>query len=301
MAYILRSHQILSTKGDSSMIEQKRPFMRFAVSAAIVVIALILGVTAITSFEQANEGVYRVQVVRGQINKIIKPQDGWVSTLTTFGDKYYDFNIRTFTFPVKVNASTKDNAAVTVEITLTALPPNDDDSIKAYVRKFGLEEEERQTRMSQILTGQANTETKNAVASYEAYGLLASQEAIQKRLIDSLTPILKQQLLLTLESIQIIGRPDFLDDRIEQAASAVVANQKAKEAAEADLARAKVEAEKKQVEASTLANPQTFAIRQLELQLEIERARAEGIKGHQGPLTIVNGAANPQIQLRGQQ
>jgi hypothetical protein len=283
------------------MIDQKRPFMRFAISAAIVVIALILGVTAITSFEQANEGVYRVQVVRGQINKIIKPQDGWVSTLTTFGDKYYDFNIRTFTFPVKVNASTKDNAAVTVEITVTALPPNDDESIKAYVRKFGLDEEERQTRMTQILTGQANTETKNAVASYEAYGLLASQEAIQKRLIDSLTPILKQQLLLTLESIQIIGRPDFLDDRIEQAASAVVANQKAKEAAEADLARAKVEAEKKQVEASTLANPQTFAIRQLELQLEIERARAEGIKGHQGPLTIVNGAANPQIQLRGQQ
>ena len=118
---------------------------------------------------------------------------------------------------------------MTVEISLTALPPNDDESIKAYIRKFGLAEDERQTRMSQILVGQANTETKNAVASYEAYGLLASQEAIQKRLIDSLTPILKQQLLLTLESIQIIGRPDFLDDRIEQAASAVVANQKAKE------------------------------------------------------------------------
>lgn len=283
------------------MLEQKRPVMRFVVSAAIVGIAVMLGIMALFSFEQANEGVYRVQVVRGQINRIIKPQDGWVSTLTTFGDKYYDFNIRTFTFPVKVNASTKDNAAVSVEISLTALPPNDDESIKAYIRKFGLAEDERQTRMSQILVGQANTETKNAVASYEAYGLLASQEAIQKRLIDSLTPILKQQLLLTLESIQIIGRPDFLDDRIEQAASAVVANQKAKEAAEADLARAKVEAEKKQVEASTLANPQTFAIRQLELRLEIERARAEGIKGHQGPLTIVNGVSDPQIQLRGQQ
>jgi SPFH domain / Band 7 family len=283
------------------MLEQKNPFKRFVAGAVIIGIALALGVAALTSFEQANEGVYRVQVVRGQISKIIKPQDGWVSTLTTFGDHYYDFNIRTFTYSVKVNASTKDNAAVTVEISLTVLPPTDDESIKTYIRKFGLAEDERQTRMTQILMGQANTETKNAVASYEAYGLLASQEAIQKRLIDSLTPILKQQLLLTLESIQIIGRPDFLDDRIEQAASAVVANQKAKEAAEADLARAKVEAEKKQVEASTLANPQTFAIRQLELQLEIERARAEGIKGHQGPLTIVNGAANPQIQLRGQQ
>ncbi|MGE0128108.1 MAG: SPFH domain-containing protein [Blastocatellales bacterium] len=283
------------------MLEQKRPFMKFFAAAAVIGIALILGLIALTSYEQANEGVYRIQVVRGQINQIIKPQDGWVSTLTTFGDVYYDFNLRAFTFPVKVNASTKDNAAVSVEISLTALPPSDDESIKAYVRKFGLAEDERETRMTQILAGQANTETKNAVASYEAYGLLASQEAIQKRLIDSLTPILKQQLLLTLESIQIIGRPDFLDDRIEQAASAVVANQKAKEAAEADLARAKVEAEKKQVEASTLANPQTFAIRQLELRLEIERARAEGIKGHQGPLTIVNGAADPQIQLRGQQ
>jgi len=283
------------------MIEQKGSIKRFIVAASIIGISVVLGAAALSSFEQANEGVYRVQVVRGQINKIIKPQDGWVSTLTTFGDHYYDFNIRTFTFPVKVSASTKDNAAVSVEISLTALPPNDDESIKTYIRKFGLAEDERQTRMTQILAGQANTETKNAVASYEAYGLLASQEAIQKRLIDSLTPILKQQLLLTLESVQIIGRPDFLDDRIEQAASAVVANQKAKEAAEADLARAKVEAEKKQVEASTLANPQTFAIRQLELQLEIERARADGIKGHQGPLTIVNGAANPQIQLRGQQ
>ena len=104
--------------------------------------------------------LYRVQIVRGQINRVIKPQDGWVSTLTTFGDHYYDFNIRTYTHSVKVNASTKDNAAVAVEISLTVLPPNDDESIKAYIRKFGLEEEERKTRMTQIL--KANTETKNA-------------------------------------------------------------------------------------------------------------------------------------------
>src|SRR5262245_22456787 len=156
------------------MTEQKNPFKKLIVGATIIGIAFAFGVMTLTSFEQANEGVYRVQVVRGQINKIIKPQDGWVSTLTTFGDHYYDFNIRTFTFPVKVNASTKDNAAVTVEISLTALPPNDDESIKAYVSKFGMDEEERQTRMSQILAGQANTETKNGVASNEAYGLVAT-------------------------------------------------------------------------------------------------------------------------------
>lgn len=264
-----------------------------------ILMAVVLSNAA--CYEQANEGVYRVQVVRGQIAQIIKPHDGWVNTLTTFGDDYYDFNLRAFTFPVSVNASTKDNAAVTVNINVTSVPPNDDEGIKTYLRKFGLHEDERWTRMTQILSGQVNTETKNAIANYEAYGLLANQEAIQKRLVEVLTPILKQQLLLTLESVQIIGRPDFVDDRIENAASAVVANQKAKEAAEADLARAKVEAEKKQVEAATLANPQTFAIRQLELRLDIERARAEGIKGHNGPLTIVNGVSDTQVQLRGGQ
>jgi hypothetical protein len=98
--------------------------------------------------------------------------------------------------------------------------------------------------------------------------------------------------------VQIIGRPDFVDDRIEQAASAVVANQKAKEAAEADLARAKVEAEKKQVEAQTFNNPALLQIKLLELRLDIERARAEGIAKHQGALTIVNGTNDTQIQLR---
>src|SRR5262245_32175008 len=103
------------------MIEQKSAIKRFVVSAAIIGIAVVIGVAALFSFEQANEGVYRVQIVRGQISQIIKPQDGWVSTLTTIGDKYYDFKIQAFTHEVKVNASTKDNAAVSIVISLTAL------------------------------------------------------------------------------------------------------------------------------------------------------------------------------------
>ena len=67
------------------MIEQKNPFRRFVGGFAVIGIAFVIGVMALFSFEQANEGVYRVQVVRGQINRIIKPQDGWVSTLTTPG------------------------------------------------------------------------------------------------------------------------------------------------------------------------------------------------------------------------
>ena len=100
-----------------------------------------------------------------------------------------------------------------------------------------------------------------------------------------------------MESVQI-GNPDFLDDRIEQAASAVVANEKQKQAEEARLAAAEVGAKTKQIEATTYANPALLEIKKLELQLEIERARADGIKGHQGPLTVVFGQTGTGLQLQ---
>jgi hypothetical protein len=105
------------------------------------------------------------------------------------------------------------------------------------------------------------------------------------------------QLHLVLESVQI-GNPDFLDDRIEQAASAVVANEKQKQAEEARFKAAEVAAKTKQIEALTFANPALLDIKKLELQLEIERARAEGIKGHSGPLTIMyEGGSRVQLQV----
>ncbi len=264
---------------------------------------IILALISLSSLAcvNATEGIYKIQTIRGQISRVIKPHDGWVNTMNTVGNEEFDFNIRVFTVPVHVTASTQDNAAVAVNVSASLLPPSDDEGIKTFVRKFGLDENERWDRMTAILKGQMMTEAKNAIVSYNAYGLLANQEAIQKRIFDVLKPILKEQCLLDLQSIQITERPDFVDDRIEQAASSVVANQKAKEAAEAELAKAKVDAEKKQVEALTFANPALLALRKLELQLEIERARADGIKGHNGPLTIVNGSdQNTQLQLRGQ-
>ncbi len=99
------------------------------------------------------------------------------------------------------------------------------------------------------------------------------------------------------ESVQI-GNPDFLDDRIEAAASGVVANEKQKQAEEARLEAAKIAAQTKQIEALTYANPALLDIKRLEMQLEIERARAEGIRNHQGPLTIMYGTgAGVQVQV----
>lgn len=259
----------------------------------ILLLSLAVLIAGCTS---AGEGSVLVVETTSGIQGIKKPQDGLVGLgpMTT----YHIFNTTTFTFPVDVTASTKDNAALTIKIQATVVPPSSAEDVTAFVRKFGLDDTTRKTNAESLLAGHINTETKNAVAAYEAYGLLANQEAIQKRLLESLIPIIKQQMWMTVESIQIIGRPDFLDDRIETAASAVVANQKAKEAAEADLARAKVDAEKKQVEAQTFKDPAMLEIKKLELQLQIKQAEAEGIGRHNGPLTIVNG--NTPMQLRQQ-
>ena len=68
---------------------------------------------------------------------------------------------------------------------------------------------------------------------------------------------------------------------------------KQKQAEEARLEAAKVAAQTKQIEALTFANPALLE----KLQLEIERARAEGIKSHQGPLTRMYGQSGVQLQV----
>jgi len=246
----------------------------------------------------AQEGTATVQVVRSKISQVIRPEHGWVNTAGTFGDEYYEVGLRSSTDEVEVDASTKDNAALKLKIAVTSSLKTDDASILAFVRKFGLSSEERTNRLQPIVVGHINTETKNAVSEFEAYSLLANQEIIQQTVLDKLRKIYSEQMFRNVESVQIIGRPDFVDDRIEQAASAVVANQKAREAAQADLERARVEAEKKQVEAQTFKDPALLQIKLLELKLDIERAKAEGIKGHNGSLTIVEGSASTQLQLR---
>jgi hypothetical protein len=166
-----------------------------------------------------------------------------------------------------------------------------------YVRKYGFIEEERHRRRNEILHGLIQTETRNAFSEYAAYEIYANQDLIQKRIVEALRPMADTQLHLILESVQI-GNPDFLDDRIEQAASAVVANEKQKQAEEARFKAAEVAAKTKQIEALTFANPALLDIKKLELQLEIERARAEGIKGHSGPLTIMyEGGSRVQLQV----
>ena len=264
------------------------------VTLAVIAVAVLIGSFVVfKNIKYAQEGTVQIVTKWGAIERIYTPADGWFTTLAP-GRKSYEVNIKSFTESAPVRVTSKDNAALQVEISLTAY--TDPSKVAEYVRKYGFSEEDRHRRRSEILKGIVQTEARNAFADYGAYEIYANQEQIQKRIVESLRPQIGNQLLLVTESVQI-GNPDFLDDRVEAAASGVVANEKQKQAEEARLEAAKVAAQTKQIEAQTFANPALLEIKRLELQLEIERARAEGIKNHQGSLTIMYGG-QPGVQVQ---
>lgn len=272
---------------------------RFIITGAIIgIAAIVFLIFMFNNIQYTQEGTVKVLTRFGSIQQVYRPSDGWFTTISP-GWEAYEVNVRSFTETTTPRVTSKDNAALQVPISVTAATSPED--VQEYVRKYGFSEEERHRRRNEILHGLVQTEARNAFAEYGAYEIYGYQEAIQKRIVETLRPLLSTQLYLTLESVQI-GNPDFLDDRIEQAASAVVANEKQKQAEEARLAAAEVAAKTKQIEAQTFANPALLEIKRLELMLEIERARAEGIRGHQGPLTILyDSGRGAQLQIAARQ
>ena len=266
----------------------------FIAGMILIAFSLIIGgAVTYSNIKYAQEGTVQVVTRWGAIERIYLPADGWFTTIAP-GRKSYEVNVKSFTESAPVRVTSKDNAALQVEISVTAY--TDPGRVADYVRKYGFSEEERHRRRSEILKGIVQTEARNSFADYGAYEIYANQEQIQRRILESLRPQIGNQLVLVTESVQI-GNPDFLDDRVEAAASGVVANEKQKQAEEARLEAAKVAAQTKQIEAQTFANPALLEIKKLELQLEIERARSEGIKNHQGPLTIMYGQPGVQLQV----
>ena len=263
---------------------------------ALLALLLLVGVgVAYANINYTQEGTVKVVTYFGRIERVYRPEDGWFTTLAP-GRESYEVNIKSFTEMAPVRVTSKDNAPLQVEISITAY--TDPSKVEEYVRKYGFSEDERHRRRNEILKGLVQTEARNAFANYGAYEIYANQEGIQKQIVESLRPQLGGQLQLITESVQV-GNPDFLDDRIEAAASGVVANEKQKQAEEARLEAAKIAAMTKQIEAATFANPALLEIKKLELQLEIERARAEGIRSHQGPLTIMYGSGSGSgVQLQ---
>jgi hypothetical protein len=167
---------------------------------------------------------------------------------------------------------------------------NDDNAIREHLGQYGLDEKAREANFIKVLVGHVNTETRNAVAEYDAYSLMANQGAIQQTIFTRLKVIMEQQLRQELESVQLLGAPDFENNDIEIAASRVVANQKLQQAADAAQEAAKVETETKRIQAQTFENPKMYALELEKLKVQ----QAEAWSKHQGTL-IFGGSGNGLI------
>src|SRR5262249_50627080 len=133
--------------------------------------------------QYAQEGTVKVITQWGSIKHVHTASDGWFTTLMP-GQHAYEVNIRSFTETATPRVTSKDNAALQVPISVTAA--TDSTKVMEYVRKFGFDESERHNRRNEILHGLVQTEARNAFAVYNAYDIYGNQEAIQKRIVESL-------------------------------------------------------------------------------------------------------------------
>src|ERR671917_789067 len=103
-------------------------------------LALALLVGAAVTFANINytqEGTVKVVTYFGRIERVYRPEDGWFTTLAP-GRQAYEVNIKSFTEMAPVRVTSKDNAPLQVEISVTAF--TDPQQVGDYVRKYGFDE-----------------------------------------------------------------------------------------------------------------------------------------------------------------
>ncbi|MCA1849563.1 MAG: SPFH domain-containing protein, partial [Acidobacteria bacterium] len=85
----------------------------------LTVFALVAVGVAFANINYTQEGTVKVVTYFGRIERIYKPDDGWFTTLAP-GRESYEVNLKSFTEKAPVRVTSKDNAALQVEIAVTA-------------------------------------------------------------------------------------------------------------------------------------------------------------------------------------
>ncbi|MDQ3753420.1 MAG: SPFH domain-containing protein, partial [Acidobacteriota bacterium] len=174
--------ELVNLNKGASMSSSKYLIMGIAL---VVVLGIVGSLVAFANIDYAQEGTVKVVTYFGRIERVYRPDDGWFTTLAP-GRQAYEVNIKSFTEAAPVRVTSRDNAALQVEISVTAF--TDPQHVGDYVRKYGFDEAQRHTRRNQILHGLIQTEARNAFAEYGAYEIYANQENIQKRILEALRP-----------------------------------------------------------------------------------------------------------------
>src|SRR5262245_41760196 len=113
-----------------------------------VIFLTFAGAIAYSNIKYAQEGTVQVVTRWGAIERVYTPSDGWFTTLAP-GRKSYEVNVKSFTESAPVRVTSKDNAALQVEISVTAF--TDPARVAEYFRKYGFSEEDRHRRRNEIL------------------------------------------------------------------------------------------------------------------------------------------------------
>src|SRR5262245_48698971 len=155
-------------KERKSMRNSKLFWSLFTLSVIFLTVA---GTIAYANIKYAQEGTVQVVTRWGAIERVYTPSDGWFTTIAP-GRKSYEVNVKSFTESAPVRVTSKDNAALQVEISVTAF--TDPAKVAEYVRKYGFSEEERHRRRNEILKGIVQTEARKSFADSGAYVLHAN-------------------------------------------------------------------------------------------------------------------------------
>jgi hypothetical protein len=260
----------------------------------MIVIATALGSACSYASEQ---GTVAVETSYGQIVAIHEP--GQTFSCWGYGCDEYEVDLREHADAVGCNGVTSDNIPFYMKVNVVHRPIRD--LLKDHLSQYGLDKETRSSKRWAVLEQHVSNACRNATSGkYNAYDLRSKQGDIINAIQAELTPKLKDEMKLHLSSVGMETQPQFADQRIDEAANAVVAAQKEKEAEAARKDAANIKAERQQIEAKIYENPLAYKIEELRLLKEIEQVRSDGIARHQGTLILGQTGVTPQLQLGGQ-
>ena len=135
----------------------------------LLLLTVIFAISVLSgcSWRQPAEGTVEVKTIYGEAVDVISTSDGGVYE-DAYGwhwrDDYYEVNLRAKTETFKVAASSKDNAGLTLPISITYSIPGDKANVIAYVKKFGLNEKERLDRRTPVIKSRIEDITRKNTA-----------------------------------------------------------------------------------------------------------------------------------------
>lgn len=288
----------------------------------LIMFVIVFSLSQAACYEMASEGEAIIQTKSGQITRVIRPSDGTFVTIDEWMDEYFIVDLKEISEELVFRGTTPDNANFNGAFLVSFKLLPDDTNLITMSRQFGLDGTQRYstivTKIRKILTEEAQRiiEDKTQLVEttayddtgkaftkkeerYNAYAINLRKSELVTSLKAAVKDRLPKEVFVDLITLTVKDNFDFDNDEIDLAASKVVANQKKKEAAQAALDAAQIEAQTQKIEGGTLAaNPGILELRKLDKLIELEKVKAGAYYNFHGQTLVVQGSSSsPQVQV----